>query len=160
MIMKRLLLIISFMMALSSSNAVKYRELGFDAKFSVYVFDGVKYLLLSFEDSKNKQISGYTIIKFKLKNNQVIRLENTQAGERAKTKSVSWISGIVSSSASNIHYVFFEITPEIMDMLQVGIKAITINTIPEVYYYAGDETEKFGELIYKDLKNLKDEFEE
>ena len=47
-----------------------------------------------------------------------------------------------------------------MDMLQVGIKAITINTIPEVYYYAGDETEKFGELIYKDLKNLKDEFEE
>ena len=146
-------------LSMTSTYAIKYRELGFDAKFSVYTFDSVKYLVLTYNDSKYKQLSGNTIIKFKLKNDKVLRLENTQAGQRSKSKSVTWISGLTSTTIATEHYVFFELTPDIMEMMQVGIKSIVINTIPEVYFYDGDETADFAKLIYKDYMNLKDEFE-
>jgi hypothetical protein len=158
--MKKLFfLFAALMVSLTSAYAVKYRELGFDAKFSVYTFDSIKYLVLTYTDSKYKQLSGNTVIKFKLTNDKILRLENTQAGQRSKSKSVSWISGVTSTTLASEHYVFFELTPEIMEMMQVGIKSIVINTIPEVYYYDGDETADFAKLIYKDYMNLKDEFE-
>lgn len=158
--MKKILLLFLFISLALTSNAIKYRELGSQSKFSIYTFDSIKYLMLAFEDDKYHQISDYTILKFKLKNDKIIRLENTQAGERQKSKATSLIAGMTSISNSNCHYVMFEITDEIMEMMQAGIKAVVINTIPEIYFYNGDETENFGELLFKDFSNLKNEFNE
>jgi len=138
-----------------SADAVKYRELGFQSKFSVYTFDSIKYLMLTFQDDKYHQITDNVIVEFKLKSDKIVKLVNTQAGERQKTQSISWIS-----VSNNCHYVLFEISDEIIEMMKVGIKAVAINTIPEVYSYDGDEAEEFGELIYKDYTSMKNEFNE
>ncbi len=153
--MKKILLLFLFWGMFLSANAVKYRELGFQSKFSVYTFDSVKYLMLTFQDDKYHQITDHIIVEFKLKSNKMIKLVNTQAGERQKTQSISWIS-----VSNNCHYVLFEISDEIIEMMKVGIKAVAINTIPEAYSYNGDETEEFGELIYKDYTSMKNEFDE
>ena len=153
--MKKILLLILFWGMFLSANAVKYRELGFQSKFSLYTFDSIKYLMLTFQDDKYHQITDNVIVEFKLKSNKMIKLVNTQAGERQKTQSFSW-----NSVSNNCHYVLFEISDEIIEMMKVGIKAVAINTIPEVYSYNGDETEEFGELIYKDYTSMKNEFDE
>lgn len=153
--MKKILLLFLFWGMFLSADAVKYRELGFQSKFSVYTFDSIKYLMLTFQDDKYHQITDNVIVEFKLKSDKIVKLVNTQAGERQKTQSISWIS-----VSNNCHYVLFEISDEIIEMMKVGIKAVAINTIPEVYSYDGDEAEEFGELIYKDYTSMKNEFNE
>lgn len=153
--MKKFLLLFLFWGMFLSADAVKYRELGFQSKFSVYTFDSIKYLMLTFQDDKYHQITDNVIVEFKLKSDKIVKLVNTQAGERQKTQSISWIS-----VSNNCHYVLFEISDEIIEMMKVGIKAVAINTIPEVYSYDGDEAEEFGELIYKDYTSMKNEFNE
>ena len=146
-------------MSFLNTNAIKYRELGSLAKFAVYTFDDVKYLLLVYEDNKDYQLSPYTIIKFKLNNGEVLKMENVQVGERQKSKAINW-RGITSIVSDKIHYALFEITPEVLNMLEIGIKRMAINTIPEVYIYGGDEAEVFGSLIKKDLEMLKGEMDD
>lgn len=157
--MKKMMLFLFLAMTFIPSNAIKYRELGRFAKFAVYTFDGVKYLLLVFEDDKDYQLTPNTIIKFKLNNGEIIKIQNFQAGERQKSRAINWM-GIASIASENVHYTMFEVTPEVQKMLDIGIKRIAINTIPEVYIYGGNETENFGTLLNKDFEKLKGEMDD
>ena len=62
------------------------------------------------------------------------------------------------SSSGDFNYSRIELTPEISEMLKIGIKKIAINTIPKIYVYEGEETERFAPLLLNDLQKLKDDF--
>ena len=53
----------------------------------------------------------------------------------------------------------FYVTPEEIEKLQIGIKKIAINTIPEVYKRTL-KTDKLGKPLYDDFQKKKGDFKE
>ena len=90
------------------------------------------------ENNENRSLLTNTIIRFKLANGEEIRLK------------------IDVSASSLFYYAQFELNPDIEKMLALGIKKIAINTIPEAYFYDGDETVEFSKLLSTDFDKVKD----
>ena len=141
--MKKYLLIIFCLLFAYNTYATTFRYLGDQVSFSAYTFDGKKYLLFKFLNHNNYFLSTNTIIKFKLKNDKDIKVEIEESS---------------ISSSGDFNYSRIELTPEISEMLKIGIKKIAINTIPKIYVYEGEETERFAPLLLNDLQKLKDDF--
>ena len=159
--MRRILLLFLFVMSMISASAIEYRSVGSNAEFCVYTFDGEFYLILSFKDDDENHLSNYTVVKFMLNDGTVIRLEGTDGSKSTSHSSVHWGFGISSGSSTDKHYAIVRITPEQIELLNKGVDKVAINTLPEAYKrsrWRGKED--FGSRLYKDFKELKNEFEE
>ena len=159
--MKKLLVLFLLCFFTLSTFAVEYRSVGSNANFCAYTFDGKYYLILSFKDDDENRISNFTIIKFKLSDGTIIKLEGTDGSKQTSTSTVHWAIGISSGGSDDKHFAIVLITPEQIEKLKVGVDKVAINTVPEVYKrskWTGKE--KFGINLYNDFKNIKNEFEE
>ena len=160
--MKKLFLV--FMILLLSSlscSAVFMRSVGRNAEFGVYRFDNEFYLMLSFKDDDQNRLPIDAVVKFKLNDGSIIRLQGTEGSNLTTSKSVNWGFGISSGSSTSTHFAILYITPEQIEMLKIGVDKVAINTVPEVYYrseWRGKD--KFSQELYEDFHNLKDEFDE
>ena len=159
--MKKLLVLFLLCFFTLSTFAVEYRSVGSNANFCAYTFDGKYYLILSFKDDDENHLSNYTVVKFMLNDGTVIRLEGTDGSKSTSHSSVHWGFGISSGSSTDKHYAIVRITPEQIELLNKGVDKVAINTLPEAYKrsrWRGKED--FGSRLYKDFKELKNEFEE
>lgn len=142
--MKKLLLLFMLLLPLAINvnevSAGSFRELGTQVAFKVYIFDGDRYLIFRFNNSKECFLQHDTLIKFKLNNDEEVRL--------------AFQNNLVSDNG----YVVFKLTSELKRMLDIGIKKIAISTIPNPYIYDGDETKRFAPLLKLDFEKLKDDF--
>lgn len=158
---KRLFLTLLLIISATSAFAVEYRSVGSNAEFCVYTFDGQYFLILSFKDDEDNRLSNNTVIKFKLKDGSIIRLEGYNGSTKTSMDSVHWGFGISSGSTSEKHFAIVAISPEQIDKLKIGVDRIAINTVPEAYKrHTWTGKSKFGQLLYEDFINLKDEFDE
>lgn len=157
--MKRIILVsICMFMATMSTFAIDYRGVGGNADFSAYKFEGQYYLILTFKDDNDYRLIDYTVLRIKLKDGTILRLEGTDGSK--KTLHYTTFSGH-SGGSNDKHFAMFMITPEQIEMLNKGVEGIAINSIPEPYVktkWTGKD--KFGKNLYEDYKKLKDEFEE
>jgi hypothetical protein len=159
--MKKLVLLLAFIFSMTIASAVEYRSVGSNAEFCVYTFDGENFLILSFKDDDDNRLSNYTIVKFKLLDGTVIRLEGSDGSTKVSTSAVNCGLGIVTGSSSEKHFAVVRITQEEIEMLAKGVDKVAINTLPEVYKrskWSGKEI--FGQKLYDDFKNLANEFDE
>ena len=159
--MKKFVLLLIFIISMTSASAVEYRSVGSNAEFCAYTFDSEYFLFLSFKDDDDNRLSNNTIVKFKLLDGTVIRLEGTDGSTKTTTSAVNWGFGIVTGSSSEKHFAVVRITREEIEMLAIGVDKVAINTLPEVYKrskWSGKET--FGKRLYDDFMNLTSEFEE
>ena len=102
--MRRFLVFLFCISLTLTANAGKFRELGMQAAFSAYKFDGKKYLIFKFKNNENRSLLTNTIIRFKLANGEEIRLK------------------IDVSTSSLFYYAQFELNPDIEKMLAWGSK--------------------------------------
>lgn len=159
--MKRFLLTFLLCLSIISSFAVEYRSIGSNADFCAYYFDGQYYLILSFKDDANSRLTNQTIIKFKLNNGTILKLEGYDGSRKTTSNFIELGLGFSTGSSNDKHITIVSITQEQIEQLQIGVDKVAINTIPEVYKrskWSGKE--KFGILLYEDFKSLKDEFDE
>jgi len=158
---RRFILSLFFLFSLSSAFAVEYRSVGIKAEFCAYTFDGQYFLILSFKDVGDNRLSNNTIVKFKLNDGTVLRLEGYNGSTETSISSLYWGYGVSSSSSDEKHYAILTISPEQIEKLKIGVQKVSINTIPEVYKkFTWIGKAKFGQLLYDDFMNLRDEFDE
>lgn len=141
--MKKYLVLLFCLLFVYNTYATTFRYLGDQVSFSAYTFDGKKYLLFKFINHNNYFLSNKTIIKFKLNNDKELKMEIEESS---------------ISSSGDYNYSRIEITPEILEMLKIGISKMAINTIPKIYVYEGEEAKRFGPLLLNDFLKLKDDF--
>ena len=160
--MKRIILTTLLLISIfASTKAVIYYGVGSNAEFCVYQFDGEYCLILNFKDDGENRIWERTIVKFKLTNGQIITLYGFEGSKKTKMHSTNWGFGISSGSSSDKHYVILNISQEEIEQLNIGVDKVAINTIPEVYErntWTGKKD--FGQKLYKEFKNMKNEFDE
>ncbi len=157
--MKKLLMIILFLLSVSSINAVKFRSVGSDAEFSVYVFEEEYYLILSFNDGGTCHLIPNTIVKFKLKDGTIIRLSGFVGSSSFSSNSVNYGYGFSATGTNVKNYTMLKITKEQIEQLKNGVDIVVINTIPDRYVrHKWSGKSKFGKDLYDDFINLKDEF--
>jgi len=160
--MKKLLLLFVFLLSVSSIHAIKYRSVGGDANFSVYVFDGEYYLILTFSDNVDNHLTDETIVKFKLTDGTVLKMggfKGSSSSSSRSTYSGYYDLGQVSTNTEKKAYSILKITKEQIEQLQKGVDAVVINTIPIAYLrnrWSGKD--KFGQRLYEDYMSLTDEF--
>jgi hypothetical protein len=159
--MKKLFFILVLLLSTLTSYAVWTRSVGSNAEFCVYRFDDEYFLILSFKDDDENRLTDNAVVKFKLNDGSIMRLQGTEGSRLTNTSSINWGFGISSGSTSDRHFSIFYITPEQIEKLKIGIDKVAINTVPEVYSrseWRGKK--KFSDELYNDFKNLKDEFDE
>ena len=162
--MKKLVLFFLLCLSVTASYAVDFRSIGSNADVCAYSFDGHYYLILSFKDDSSNRLTEQTIIKLKLNDGTVLRLEGYDGSRNTSSDSYFWNTGLtafVTENSTERHYAIVEITPDEIEKLKVGVDKIAINTIPEVYKrqkWSGKA--KFGSTLYDDFKKLKDDFDE
>ncbi len=156
--MKKILFLFLFLFTVSSTYAVKYRSAGSNAEFTAYLFDGQYYLILSFSEGSGFHMTDDAIVKIQLKDGRVIKLGSIKGSSSEKSSSNFW--GIdydqVSTKTEKKRYAMLAITKEQIQMLNAGVNAIAINTIPEVYYR--ECKDKFGAGLCADFLSLKEDF--
>ena len=157
----RKLLFSFFLLIASSMSAAEYYSVGSNAIFSLYIFDGDYYLILSFKDDDENRLTDNTIVKFKLKDGSVISLSGSDGSKSTKSHMTHWGMGIMSGGSSDKHYAILPITTEEIEKMKQGVEKVAINTIPECYKrnkWSGKDT--FGSKLYEEFKNMKNEFDE
>ncbi len=159
--MKKILLLFVLLLSVSSTYAVKYRSVGSNAEFCAYLFDGQYYLILSFSEGSGFHMTDEAIVKIQLKDGKVIKLSSVKGSSSERSSSSFW--GIdydqVSTKTDKKRYAVLSITKEQIQMLNAGVNAVAINTIPEVYYrnsWSGKD--KFGPGLYNEFISLREDF--
>ena len=163
--MKKLFILILMTISVLNVSAIEYRSVGSNAEFNVYTFDGKYYLILSFKDDSKNRLTNYTVVKFLLADGSILTLDGTNASSSIDNSSTSFYNGFgfgySIGSSDEKHYAIFSITEEQIESLKIGIERVAINTIPEVYKRSKWSGKKnFGQNLYNDYKNLKDELTE
>lgn len=158
-------IIISFILGIASNmtlaNNPKKFFFGDEAFVYTYKFDGNKYLVLKFTEKNNSILPDDVVFKIKFSDNTILRLEGKKENAVflvGHLKDFSKLTGGESLFFQD-RYVKFLINDQQINMLKKKIKAIVINTLPEIYTINTKEGIKEG-LLYEGLENTKDEFEE
>ncbi len=159
--MKKILFFFLFLFTVSSTYAVKYRSVGSNAEFTAYLFDGQYYLILSFSEGSGFHMTDDAIVKIQLKDGKVIKLGSVKGSSSEKMSSnfYGFDYDHVTTKTDKKRYAVLAITKEQIHMLNVGVNAIAINTIPEVYYrnsWSGKD--KFGPGLCADFSLLQEDF--
>ena len=160
--MKRILFAMTMLVATLSMTAqeyIRYHGEGSNAVFCAYQFDNRNYIVLSFKDDDEHRLTNNPVLKLLLNDGTVIKLSGTDDSQKTRQDMIHWGFGIISGSSSEKHYAMFYITPEEIEELQVGVKKIAINTIPEVYKRSL-KTDKLGKHLYDDFQKKKGDFDE
>lgn len=159
---KKIVTLLLLMILVSSAFAVEFRSVGSNADFNVYTFDGRKFLILSFKDDSDNRLTNYTIVKFMLSDGSIITLDGTNGSSSVDSSSTSFYNGFgvgfTIGNSEEIHYAILPITDEQIESLKKGVERVAINTIPKVYKRSKWSGKKnFGQNLYNDFQNLKDE---
>ena len=160
--MKRILFIVTmfvFALGASAQENIQYHGVGSNADFCAYQFDDENYIILSFKDDDENRLTNTPVLKLLLNDGTIIKLSGTDNSKKTRQSMTNWGFGIMSGSSSEKHYAMFYITPEEIAKLQVGVKKIAINTIPEVYKRSM-KNDKLGKPLYDDFQKKKGDFEE
>lgn len=160
--MKRILLAITMLastLSISAQEYIKYYGVGSNADFCAYQFDNMNYIVLSFKDDDENRLTNTPVLKLLLNDDTVMKLSGTDDSKKTRQNMTNWGFGIISGSSSEKHYAMFYVTPEEIEKLQIGVKKIAINTIPEVYKRTL-KTDKLGKPLYDDFQKKKGDFEE
>jgi len=159
--MKKVMLSLFFTFSMITANAANFHSVGSNAGICTYSFDGHYYLILSFKDDDTKRLTDMTVVKFKLNDGSVIRLEGYEGSRQISSNSFYWGVGISSSFTDDKHFAIFEITREQIEKLKEGIDKVAINTIPEAYKrQKWNGKSKLGTELYQEFINMKDDFDE
>lgn len=137
-----------------------YMTAGSNVKFWPYKYDGNTYLVMQFTDNGNCSLTGCPIVKFKMKDESVLKLEGLVSNSETSSSAFKIGYAIINSS-STTHCVALPISEGEIGKLLIGVDKVSINTIPVVYKrskWAGKKS--FGETLYEIFQNLKDDFEE
>ena len=137
-----------------------FHSVGMNANFCAYYFDGHYALILSFNGNQDTKLTDYAVVKLLLNDGSVMKLEGYNGIEQKSLNAVT-IRGISMGSVNEKNYAVFPITLEQIEMLNLGVDRIAINTIPMVYKQSSWFGKKnFGQSLYKDFKRLKGDFDE
>ncbi|MCR4765662.1 MAG: hypothetical protein K5856_05775, partial [Bacteroidaceae bacterium] len=133
--MKKLVVFIILIMSAISTFAVKYHTVGSNAEFCVYKFDGSNFLILCFKDTEGNKMPENALVKFKLNDGSVIKLEGFNGSKSSTTTNyVNWDFGSSTERSREEHYAIFIISSEDIERLKIGVDKVAISTIPEVYF--------------------------
>lgn len=151
---------------LTQAFAYKSARLCIDISFAAQRFEGETYLIMLVKSDKDKHLLSNTVLKFKLSDGSVLRFESANGATRNKVGSIGFYGGLgITSSTSvneSVNYVMFPITEDQIRALGKGIKAVVVNTIPEMYRINVKDSgfSNFPKNLYKVLTNIEesDEF--
>lgn len=158
--MKKILIIFLFCLITIPSFSAFY-TIGSNVSIYAYRWDNQYYLILSFNDHENHILTDRTIVKFKMNDGSIIKLEGYEASAETTSRMVHWGLGIATGSSTNTHFAILSITPEQIEQLKKGVDKVAINSIPKVYKrskWSGKS--EFGNNLYNAFKKLKDDFDE
>lgn len=162
--MKKLLLSAIICLMSLPSFAVNFRSAGRYAEFCVYRFDGEDFLILKFQDDDDTRLTPWTIVKFKMIDGTILRLEGCDVNYEVSSNGHSFMFGgfssFSSSSSLTNHFVRLKINKEHIDILKKGVKKVVINTLPEIYSHTYKEKGKLGDELSADFAKLKDEMDD
>lgn len=130
-----------------------YYNIGRNAKFNAYRFEGNNYIIMSFIDDNENRLPNLPIVKIKLGNEQTIRLQGFDNSKQTASNAINLGFGIIAGGTVQQHFVIFQISNEQIEQLQYGIKKLTINTIPEIYTRTM-KNDKTGNQLFLDFKRL------
>ena len=160
--MKKLLIaLICLFTAVSAFSAPKPRKVGHDMELYAYRFDNAFFVIVHFDDD-SKRCNGHPILKMKLADGQVLKLDGASAIGKTTTSTVGGMSngvGFVSGISSDEFFVVLPISEEDINKLGVGVTKVAFNTLPSPYIKTIDD-ESLGANLIKDFYSLKDEFDE
>ncbi len=159
--MKKILFLALLLFSTTSLSASDYFNVGSNATFYTYTFDGQYFLILSFKDDNTNKLANNTIVKFMLNDGTILRLEGSQSNAKDESSYVHLDWYTASGSSSETHYAVLQITKEQIEQLKKGVNKIAINTLPEVYKRSKwNGKDKFGTALYTSFSNLKSEFDD
>lgn len=151
--MRRLFLLLSFAILTVVANAqdASISEFfGAELKFYAEQFDGQDYLILSFKSTDDCIPLESSEMKIEFFNGEIVKLDGYNVRTQSKTSSV-YGGGWSYSSEKLIIALRFDLTKEIVNYFESGIKQISIYTVPKVFRKKY-EKDKLGQKIYKAFK--------
>ena len=154
--MKRLqilLLLLATTVSTMLAGDTNYYNIGRNAKFNAYRFEGNNYIIMSFIDDNENRLSNFPIVKIKLGNEQILRLQGFDNSKQIASNAINLGFGLIAGGTVQQHFVIFQITDEQIEQLQYGIAKLTINTIPEIYTRTV-KNDKVGNQLFLDFKRI------
>ena len=160
--MKKLLLSAIICLMSLPSFAVNFHSAGRYAEFCVYRFDGEDFLILKFQDDDDTRLTPWTIVKFKMTDGTILRLEGCNVSNENQPSDRIYLTQDLHSYRANdlVHFVRLKISKEQIDTLKKGVKKVVINTLPEIYSHTYKEKGKLGDELSADFAQLKDEMDD
>lgn len=156
--MKKLLAIIVVMALTATASATRF-GLGGGSYLYPYQFEGEKAIVLSFYTTREYCLRDEVIVKFKLADGKIIRLTGKKTTSKHTEMYVNH-SNVTNSPSQiwEIYQVVLPITNQQIEMFSVStVEKVVINTLPKVFV-SKTENKDFTPSLYKELKELKDEF--
>jgi hypothetical protein len=144
------------------SLAVNFHSAGRYAEFCVYRFDGEDFLILKFQDDDDTRLTPWTIVKFKMTDGTILRLEGYNVSNESLSSDRIYLTQDLHPYRANdlVHFVRFKISKEQIDILKKGVKKVVINTLPKIYSHTYKEKGKLGDELSADFAQLKDEMDD
>ncbi len=159
--MKKIIFLFMLFFSTVSLSASSYYNVGSNASFYAYSFDGQYFLVLSFKDDNTNKLANHTIVKFLLNDGSVLRLEGNQSNAKDESSYVyiDWTSA--SGNSTETHFAVLKITKEQIEKLKVGVSKVAINTLPEVYKRSKwSGRDKFGPALYSSFMTMGSDFDD
>lgn len=152
--LRRIFVIVVFLFIFISSYAYKSVSMCGNISFSAQRFEGKTYLIMIVEADKDKHLLPETILKFKMEDGTIMRFGGVESVSRNDSRTAMGMIGTrIIDETTN--YILFEITDPQIQLIDKGIKAAIVNTVPEMYRVSFTNN-NFSKSLYKILTDIKE----
>lgn len=160
--MKRIILFLILSCITISMHSQRICSFGSQASLYPCQFENKKYLVLGFDEVKNKYsfLRDTVVLKFQFSDGKVLRLQGLRGDSKKVQASIDGERRLSQQLSFFIYtyYVVFPITQKEIDMFKGRANRAVVNTIPALYKVY-DMGEEWTQKIYNGFKELKDDFD-
>lgn len=160
--MKRIILLLILPCLTIIASATGVCTFGSQASLYTTQFEGNKYLVLGFDEVKNKYtyLQDTVIIKFQFADGNVLRLKGYRGDSKKVQASIDGQRSVSQQLSFFIYtyFVVFPITQKQIDMFKGRAVKAVVNTIP-TQYRVSNITEEWTHKVYDKFAELEDDFD-
>ena len=129
---------------------------GCHVEYSALKQDNKSYIIVSVRSDEGLCFVNDPVMMLRTGSNEVIKLTGTNMGSRKESSSGVVIGNVVVSSNNSVGMAQFELTDELVEMLNTGVIKVRLTTTPFVHEREFTK-DKIGKRLYKAFSKQKNE---